>query len=146
MGQFLAFNAFSNPSEREQLQIMKLMGFTKADAQRVLSESRSEDEVSTILAEVQEYMTLEDFARMSIRMGLFSGKELFNRQNLQKAQKGNVTKTKKKLQEALGTVEDLNEEQAETKDRHEKTLQAIVELIPSWYKQLVNAILAQFRN
>jgi len=146
MGQIVAFNAFSAPTPSEQLQIMKLMGFTKADAQRVLSESISEDKVNTILAEVQKYMTVEDFARMSIRMGFFSGKELVNRQNLQRVQKGNVTKTKKKLQEALETVEDLDEELSETKDRYENSLQAILAIIPSWYKQLINAILAQFRN
>lgn len=146
MGQILALKAFSNPSRSDQLQIMKLMGFTKADAQRVLSESISEDEVSTILAQVQKYMTVEDFARMSIRMGLFSGKELVNRQNLQRAQKGNVTKTKKKLQEVLEMVDELDEELSETKDRYENSLQAILTIIPTWYKQLVNAIVAQFRN
>lgn len=146
MGQILALNAFSNPSRSDQLQIMKLMGFTKADAQRVLSEPLSEDEISTILAEVQKYMTIEDFARMSIRIGLFSSKELVNRQNLQRAQKGNVTKTKKKLQEALETVDELDEELSETKDRYENSLQVILAIIPTWYKQLISAILAQFRN
>ena len=125
---------------------MKLMGFTNADAQRVLNESISDEQISTILAEVQKHMTVEEFARMSIRMGLFSGKELFNRQKLQAAQKGNVTKTKKKLQEALETVEDLDEELSETRVRYENSLQAILVIIPSWYKQLINAILAQFQK
>lgn len=146
MSQILPFNAFSTPTPSEQLQIMKLMGFTNADAQRVLNEPISDEQISTILAEVQKHMTIEEFARMSIQMGLFSGKELFNRQKLQAAQKGNVTKTKKKLQEALETVEDLDEELSETKDRYENSLQAIVSIIPSWYKQLINAIIAQFHK
>ena len=82
-------------NKKEAIQLLHNEGWTKVDAQRAL--------------ETIDFKSDSDLEEITIRRvaSQFAGSELIKRQNLQRAQKGLVTKRNKQIEDYLARIEEL---------------------------------------